>query len=263
MPTNSSSRLALAIDAAKEAGAFLAANLGKVRTVTDKDTLGKNLVTEIDRKSEEMILGRIRAAFPDDEVLAEEGGKGAGTGSGYRWIVDPLDGTTNYTHGFPVFCVSIGVEHEGTIVAGVIFDPNFGELFSAELGSGARLNGAPMRVSSVDSLGRSLLVTGFPYNITENPDHCIERFTGALMKAQAVRRMGSAAIDLAYVACGRYEGFWEVGLQPWDVAAGALLVAEAGGTVTGFDGGPCSIYAKDIAATNGVIHQQMLDCLRV
>jgi myo-inositol-1(or 4)-monophosphatase len=263
MPTNSDSRLALAIDAARDAGAFLAANLGKVRTITDKDTLGKDLVTEIDRASEEMILGRIRKAFPGDEVLAEEGGKGAGAESGYRWVVDPLDGTTNYTHGFPVFCVSIGIEREGTMVAGVIYDPNFDEMFTAALGSGARLNGEPMRVSSIDRLGRSLLVTGFPYNINENPDHCIERFTGALMKSQAVRRMGSAAIDLAYVACGRYEGFWEVGLHPWDVAAGALLVAEAGGTVTGFDGGPCSIYGRDIAASNGRVHQQLLDCIRI
>jgi myo-inositol-1(or 4)-monophosphatase len=264
MPTNSGSRLSLAIDAARGAGAFLAANLGKVRTITDKDTLGKNLVTEIDRASEEMIMSGIRKAFPADEVLAEEGGKGAGAGgSGYRWIVDPLDGTTNYTHGFPVFCVSIGVEHEGKVVAGVIYDPNFDEMFTAELGEGARLNGNPMRVSSIDRLGRSLLVTGFPYNIHENPDRCIERFTGALLKSQAVRRMGSAAIDLAYVACGRFEGFWEVGLHPWDVAAGVLLIAEAGGTVTGFDGRECSIYAKDIVASNGKVHEQLLECIRV
>jgi myo-inositol-1(or 4)-monophosphatase len=264
MPTNSASRLSLAIDAAREAGAFLAANLGKVRTVTDKDTRGKNLVTEIDRGSEEMILSRIRKSFPGDEVLAEEGGKGAGAaGSGYTWIVDPLDGTTNYTHGFPVFCVSIGIEHEGKVVAGVIYDPNLDELFTAGHGSGAQLNGVPMRVSSIDTLGRSLLVTGFPYNLHENPDKCIERFIGALMKAQAVRRMGSAAIDLAYVACGRYEGFWEVGLHPWDVAAGALLVAEAGGMVSGFDGAACSIYGKDIAASNGKVHEQLLDSIRV
>lgn len=263
MPTSSASRLTLAIDAAREAGAFLAANLGKVRTVTEKDTRGKNLVTEIDRMSEELILGRIRSRFPGDEILAEEGGRGAESGSGYRWVVDPLDGTTNYTHGFPVFCVSIGVEREGRIVAGVIYDPNLDELFSAEIGGGAFLNGEPMRVSAIDRLSRSLLVTGFPYNIHENPDHSVERFIGALMKAQAVRRMGSAAIDLAYVACGRYEGFWEVGLHPWDVAAGSLLVTEAGGNVTGFGGGPCSIYGKDIAASNGLVHRQLLDCIRI
>ncbi|HLF13475.1 MAG TPA: inositol monophosphatase family protein [Bacteroidota bacterium] len=260
---NYASRLALAIDAAREAGSYLAANLGKVRTITDKDGLGKNVVTEIDRNSEEMILGAIRKNFPGDEILAEEGGKGADPGSGYRWIVDPLDGTTNYTHGFPVFCVSIGIEHEGKVVAGVIYDPNLAELFTAGLGNGARMNGSPIRVSAIDAMSRSLLVTGFPYNIDENPDKTIERFIGALMKAQAVRRMGSAAIDLAYVACGRYEGFWEVGLHPWDVAAGALLVTEAGGMVTDFSGRPCSIYAKDIAASNSVVHAQLLDCIRV
>ncbi len=260
---NSNSRLALAIDAAKEAGAYLAANLGKVRTITDKDDVGKNVVTEIDQHSEEMILGSIRRHFPKDEILAEEGGTGAPAGSGYRWIVDPLDGTTNYTHGFPVFCVSIGIEHEGKVVAGVIYDPNFRELFTAEAGKGATMNGSPIRVSTVAQLSRSLLVTGFPYNINENPDKAIERFVGALMKAQAVRRMGSAAIDLAYVACGRYEGFWEVGLQPWDVAAGALLVTEAGGVVTNFQGGPCSVYAKDIAASNSIVHAGLLDCIRV
>jgi myo-inositol-1(or 4)-monophosphatase len=260
---NYTSRLALAIDAAKEAGAYLAANLGHVRTITDKDDIGKNVVTEIDKHSEEMILGAIRKHFPADEILAEEGGTGAAAGSGYRWIVDPLDGTTNYTHGFPVFCVSIGVEHEGKVVAGVIYDPNFRELFTAEAGKGALLNGSPIRVSSIEKLSRSLLVTGFPYNINENPDKTIERFVGALMKAQAVRRMGSAAIDMAYVACGRYEGFWEVGLHPWDVAAGALIVTEAGGKVTGFSGGPCSIYAKDIAASNTLVHDQLLDCIRV
>jgi myo-inositol-1(or 4)-monophosphatase len=263
MRTNYTSRLALAIDAAKEAGAFLAANVGKVRTITDKDGFGKNLVTEIDRASEAMILGSIRKHFPGDEILAEEGGTGAAPGAAYRWVVDPLDGTTNYTHGLPVFCVSIGVEHEGTLVAGVIYDPNLDELFSAESGRGARLNGSPMNVSSTNSMNRSLLVTGFPYNVHENPDKSIERFVGALMKSQAVRRMGSAAIDLAYVACGRYEAFWEVGLHPWDVAAGALLVAEAGGTVTGFNGGPFSIHGKDIAASNSRVHSQLLDCIRV
>lgn len=260
---NYTSRTALAIDAAKEAGAYLAANLGKVRTITDKDALGKNVVTEIDKHSEEMIIRSIREHFPADEILAEEGGTGAGPGSGYRWIVDPLDGTTNYTHGFPVFCVSIGIEREGTIVGGVIYDPNLRELFTAELGKGAFLNGSPMRVSVIDTMIRSLLVTGFPYNINENPGKSVERFIAALMKAQAVRRMGSAAIDMAYVACGRYEGFWEVGLHPWDVAAGVLLVTEAGGTISDFSGGPCSIYGKEIAASNTVVHAEFLASIRV
>jgi myo-inositol-1(or 4)-monophosphatase len=258
---NSTSRLTTAVDTARSAGRFLIDNLGKVRSVTDKDDGGKNLVTEIDRGSEEMIIGAVRSKFPGDEILAEESGKGTPGSTGYRWIIDPLDGTTNYTHAFPVFCVSIGIEHEGKIVAGVIYDPNLDEMFSAELGGGTTLNGAPVRVSTVGTIGRSLLVTGFPYNISENPDRTIERFAKALKRAQAVRRMGSAAIDLAYVACGRYDGFWEVGLAPWDVAAGMLLVGEAGGTVTNFDGGPCDIRGKAIAASNGVVHRELLECI--
>jgi len=260
---NSTSRLTTAIDAARTAGRFLIDNLGKVRSVTDKDPGGKNLVTEIDRGSEEMIIGAVRKDFPGDEILAEESGKGTAGSTGFRWVIDPLDGTTNYTHGFGVFCVSIGIEHEGRIVAGVIYDPNLDELFTAELGKGASLNGKPLRVSSVGSIGRGLLVTGFPYNIGDNPDHAIERFASVLKSAQAVRRMGSAAIDLAYVACGRYEGFWEVGLQPWDVAAGMLLVTEAGGRVTDFEGGPCSIHGRAIAASNGIVHDELLRCLVV
>ena len=258
---NSNSRLTTAIDVARVAGRFLIQNLGKVRSIVDKSDGGKDVVTEIDKGSEEMIIAAVRSSFPDDEILAEESGKGTPGNSGYRWVIDPLDGTTNYTHAFPVFCVSIGIEHLGKIVAGVIYDPNRDEMFAAELGGGATLNGAPIKVSGIGTIERSLLVTGFPYNISDNPDHTIERFVSVLMKAQAVRRMGSAAIDLAYVACGRYEGFWEVGLHPWDTAAGTLLVTEAGGTVTGFDGGPCSIYDQTIAASNGVVHKELLGCV--
>ncbi len=260
---SSNSRLTAAIDAAKGAGRFLLDNLGKVRSVTDKDAGGKNLVTEIDRASEEMIIAAVRSAFPGDEILAEESGKGTPGSSGVRWVIDPLDGTTNYTHAFGVFCVSIGIERNGRVEAGVIYDPNLDELFVAESGRGATLNGKPIRVSSVATMGRGLLVTGFPYNISENPDHSIERFVSILKRAQAVRRMGSAAIDLAYVACGRYEAFWEVGLQPWDVAAGMLLVTEAGGTDTDFRGGECSIHGKAIAASNGIVHRELLECLVV
>jgi len=260
---NSTSRLATATDAARTAGHYLLKNLGKVRSIVDKDDGGKNVVTEIDKASEAMIIEAVRSKFPDDEILAEESGQGTPGASGYRWVIDPLDGTTNYTHAFPVFCVSIGIEHQGNIVAGVIYDPNLDEMFSAETGGGTLLNGSPIRVSAVKTIQRSLLVTGFPYNIDEDPDNTIERFAKVLKKAQAVRRMGSAAIDLAYVACGRYEGFWEVGLAPWDVAAGMLLVSEAGGTVTDFDGGVCSIHGKAIAASNGIVHQELLDSIRI
>ncbi len=255
--------LSIAIEAARSAGALLKRHAGKVREVHLKAGESKNLVTEIDRKSEEIIIEILHRHFPQHDILAEESGSERGRTSEYRWVIDPLDGTTNFTHGFPVFCVSIGLEWKGEIVLGVIYDPNFDELFTAEKGRGAFLNGKPMRVSQIERLDRSLLVTGFPYDIAENPNRAIERFVGFLMHAQAVRRMGSAAIDLAYVAAGRYEGFWEVNLNPWDMAAGVLLVTEAGGCVTTFDGGPFSIYTKEILASNGRVHDAMKSTLAV
>jgi myo-inositol-1(or 4)-monophosphatase len=257
------SRLSTAVEVARTAGRFLKENVGKVRSIEDKDTAGKNVVTEIDKKSEEMIVERVRREFPGDDFLGEEGGHRQTEGAEYRWVIDPLDGTTNYTHGFPVFCVSIGIEHAGVVEAGVIYDPNLDELFTAERGKGAALNGRPIRVSAIRTIARSLLVTGFPYDIEMNPDFAIERFVGALRLSQAVRRMGSAAIDLAYVACGRYEGFWEVGLSPWDIAAGALLVSEAGGRLSDFKGGPMSIYEKDIVASNTLVHDELIRAISV
>lgn len=250
----------VAIEAAREAGMFLRQNLGKVKNIQRKENQEKNLVTEIDRKSEALILSIIRKHYPSHEILAEEGGAGAGS-SDYRWIIDPLDGTTNFTHGFPVFCVSIGLELRGELIAGVIYDPNFDELFTAERGGGAFLNGKRMRVSACESLAESMLVTGFPYNIRENPRHAVEHFVNFLMASQAVRRMGSAAIDLAYVAAGRYEGFWEVALNPWDMAAGALIVQEAGGRLSDFSGRPFDVYRQEILASNGPIHEEMMKIL--
>jgi myo-inositol-1(or 4)-monophosphatase len=255
--------LTVAIEAAREAGKFLKQNLGKVREIRQKAGQEKNLVTEIDKRSEEIIISLIKKHYPHHDILAEESGSGTGTRtSEYRWVIDPLDGTTNFTHALPVFCVSIGLEYRGEILLGVIYDPNFDELFSAERGKGAFLNNRRIRVSQVDSLTRSLLVTGFPYNITENPNHAVEHFVDFLMKSQAVRRMGSAAIDLAYVAAGRFDGFWEVALNPWDMAAGAILVREAGGTVTDFTGTDFSIERKEILATNSLIHGRMLEVLQ-
>ena len=253
--------LHIAVDAAKEAGKFLKQNLGKVLDIQQKAGQEKNLVTEIDKRSEEIIIGIIKKHFPRHDILAEESGTTKNQKSDYKWVIDPLDGTTNFTHGFPVFCISIALEYKGEIILGVIYDPNFDELFTAEKGKGACLNGKKMRVSKIDSLNRSLLVTGFPYNITENPNHAIEHFINFLMKSQAVRRMGSAAIDLAYVAAGRYEGFWETDLHPWDMAAGVLLVEEAGGKISDFTDKPFSIYEKEILATNGLVHTQMQDVL--
>ncbi len=255
--------LSVAIEAARTAGKFLKQHVGKIREVQLKNGESKNLVTEIDKRSEEQVIAILKRHYPNHEILAEESGMQQGRSSNYRWVIDPLDGTTNFTHGFPVYCVSIGLEMNNEIVLGVIYDPNFDELFTAEKGKGAFLNGKQIRVSRVASLQQSLLVTGFPYNIAENPNKSIERFVNFLMAAQAVRRMGSAAIDLAYVAAGRYEGFWEVALNPWDMAAGILLVTEAGGTVTDFSGQKFSIYNKEILASNGSVHQEMIQTLKV
>ena len=254
--------LNIAVEAAKLAGRFLKQNLGHIKDIREKLGQERNLVTDIDKRSEEIIIETIKKHFPQHDILAEETEGKKGNSSDYKWIIDPLDGTTNFTHGLPVFCVSIGVEWKNEIIAGVIYDPNLDELFTAEKGNGALLNGKRIKVSQVGYLNRSLLVTGFPYNITENPDNAVEHFVTFLLSAQAVRRMGSAAIDLAYVAAGRYDGFWEVALNPWDMAAGALLVKEAGGFITDFSGKHFSIYDNQILATNGKVHKEMLELLQ-
>ncbi|MGA9117371.1 MAG: inositol monophosphatase family protein [Bacteroidota bacterium] len=252
--------LDVAVEAAREAGAFLRESMGRVRAVETKQGEERNLVSEIDRGSEEMIIRAIRSQYPDHGFLAEESG-GSGT-SDYRWVIDPLDGTTNFLHGLPIYCVSIALEFRGRIAAGVVYDPNTEELFTAERGGGAFLNGSRMRVSAGDDLMRSLLVTGFPYDIARNPDHAVERFVDFLLRAQAVRRLGSAALDLAYVAAGRFEGFWEVNLQPWDMAAGILLVEESGGRVTDFSGNPPRLDGRQVLASNARVHDAMLEVLR-
>ncbi|MCK9410517.1 MAG: inositol monophosphatase family protein [Bacteriovoracaceae bacterium] len=253
--------ITVAINAAKEAGKFLLSNVGKFRHLERKIGQETNLVTEIDKQSEALIVNAIRSRFPDHAILGEEGGASAGT-SDYKWIIDPLDGTTNFTHGLPIFCVTIGIEHRGEIITGVIYDPNTGELFTAEKGKGAFLNGTRISVSKNETLINSLLVTGFPYNVNENPENVIQHFTNFLPVAQGVRRLGSAAIDLAYVACGRFDGYWEVFLHPWDKAAGILLVKEAGGTVTNFSNDPNDIiYQPNTLASNGIIHDRMLNVI--
>lgn len=252
--------LTIAKEAALEAGRFLQCNLGKVKHVERKLGQETNLVTEIDRRAEMIIIKKIKQHYPSHDILAEESGAHR-IQSEYRWVIDPLDGTTNYTHGLPIFCVSIGVEHNGVIIAAAIYDPSANELFTAEKGRGAYLNGKRIHVSTCDSLITSLLVTGFPYNIRDNPSHAVEHFVNLLMEGQGVRRLGSAALDLAYVAAGRLDGFWEVTLNPWDKAAGMLLVQEAGGLVTDFKNSPASIYDASTLATNGRIHAQMLAVL--
>jgi myo-inositol-1(or 4)-monophosphatase len=241
---------------ALDAGSLLVQRLGSAR-ITNKGDI--DLVTEADIAAEQLIIDRIRSHFPRHAILAEESGEAVslGDGNSWKWIIDPLDGTTNYAHGYPCFCVSIALEHEGKLELAIVYDPMRNEMFAAERGQGTTLNDRRVRVSEVDELKNAMLCTGFPYNVRERPDFAREfaRFT---MIAQAVRRDGSAAIDLAYVACGRFDGFWEDGLNPWDMAAGVLLIEEAGGVVTNFQNEPLSIYTKKVLATNGLLHQTML-----
>lgn len=249
------------IETARDAGRVLLEKFGRIESVTKKGDI--NLVTEADLASEALIVERIKSHFPRHAILAEEAGNAVVTGEdgGHKWIIDPLDGTTNYAHGYPCFCVTIALEHEGEVVLGVTYDPTRDELFTAEKGRGATLNGKPIRVSRTDELGNALLVTGFPYDI-KHREKFARHLTEFLLTSRGVRRDGSAAIDLAYVACGRFDGFWEEGLNPWDVAAGKLLIEEAGGTVSYYDGSPFSIYTPPIVASNGTIHAEMLNVLK-
>jgi len=250
----------VAIEAAKEAGKFLKYNTGKVKNIEIKKGEERNLVSDLDKASEAKIIEHIRRHYPNHAILAEESGASE-TAAEYKWVIDPLDGTTNYLHGVPIYCVTIALEHKGELVAGVIYDPNLDELFTVERGSGAYLNGKRISVSPSSTLIASLLVTGFPYDISVNPDHAIDHFVHFLTKGGGIRRLGSAALDLAYIASGRFDGFWEVNLNPWDMAAGVLLVEEAGGRVTNFPGKPTNIYTKQVLATNGRIHEQMVSVL--
>jgi myo-inositol-1(or 4)-monophosphatase len=253
--------LQIAIEAALEAGKYLKKNVGKIRHIERKEEQETNLVTEIDKNAEAMIIGRIKKHFPNHDFLGEESGA-AEIKSEYRWIIDPLDGTVNYTHGLPTFCVSIGLEHKGEIVLGVVYDPNLDELFTAEKGKGARLNKKRIQVSKTSKLIESLVVTGFPYTINKNPEPDITHFRNFVTEAQGVRRLGSAALDLSYVACGRFDGFWEGSLNHWDMAAGVLLVTEAGGKWTDYRGAPSNVYNKQMLTTNGLIHEQMMAVLK-
>jgi myo-inositol-1(or 4)-monophosphatase len=239
---------------AREAGALLLRYFHeRVRIEYKGDA---DLVTVADREAEKLIVGRIRAQFPKHDILGEEGTRQE-TGSAFRWYVDPLDGTTNFAHGFPVFCVSIALEYEGRRVAGVLYDPTRDELFAAEQGGGAKLNGKPIHVSTTAKLNEALVATGFPsHKRHQNPNiHFYHQIT---LRTHGVRRAGSAALDLASVASGRVDGFWEFNLNPWDTAAGVLLVEEAGGKVTDFSGGPFKIASREVFASNGLLHPALL-----
>lgn len=259
LPTNARE---LAITTARAAGAILRERLQHARTIDFKGTV--DLVTDADRASEALIVSRISEAFPTHRFLGEEGARGADDTTGHTpefgWIVDPLDGTTNYAHGYPHFAVSIALEQCGTVILGVVYDPMRDELFVAERGAGATLNGVPLHVSKIDRLIRGLLATGFPYDIDQRGE------TAALWNifvnaAQGTRRDGAAALNLAYVAAGRLDGFWERPLQPWDLAAGGLLVLEAGGIVTTYDEGPFDPYRREVVASNSLIHDAMIEII--
>jgi myo-inositol-1(or 4)-monophosphatase len=230
--------------------------------VNKKGTI--DLVTEVDLECERMCRAVLADRFPDHDILAEElgGGPAQGVSSRYRWVFDPLDGTTNYAHGLPVFCASLALEIDGRSEVGAIYDPTRKELFTGERGQGAFLNGTRLQVSDTSGLLDALLVTGFPYDVHQKLGPLIEMFSAFLGRARAVRRLGSAALDLCYVAAGRFDGFWEQSLRPWDVAAGALIVKEAGGRVTGMDGTPFDPAAAHLVASNGQLHDAMLDVIR-
>ena len=251
--------LVVAREAALRAGQLLRDNLGGKRTIVFKGEI--DLVTEMDTRAERAVVETLLQAFPDHGILSEEEAT-IEKESPFRWIIDPLDGTTNYAHGYPCFAVSLALESAGEVIVGVVYDPMREELFSAGKGQGAQLNGRPLQVSIVDNLIHSLLATGFPYDRRVSEKNNLNHFNELLMAAQEVRRDGSAALDLCSVAAGRFEGFWELKLKPWDVAAGMLIVREAGGVVSDFSGDRSSIYDQEIVASNGMIHGQMLAILK-
>ena len=223
-----------------------------------------DLVTEVDVECEEMCRAVIADRFPDHDVLAEEFGSGSSSRprSRWRWVFDPLDGTTNYAHGLPIYCASLGLEIDGRTDTGAVYDPSRRELFTAVRGGGAQLNGEALRVSGTSTLIDALIVTGFPYNVHQEAGDLVALFGAFLSRARAVRRLGSAALDLCYVAAGRFDAFWEQHLKPWDVSAGALIAEEAGGRVTGMDGSPFDVAAAHLVASNGSVHEEMLTVIR-
>ncbi|RNC73149.1 MAG: inositol monophosphatase [Desulfuromonadales bacterium] len=250
--------LETAVRAARGAGAIQRERLWGEHDISFKGEI--DLVTEVDGACEELIVAIIREAFPEHDILAEEKVREIGT-SRYRWIIDPLDGTTNYAHGFPWFCVSIALEIDGEVRVGAIYHPVMDEMFSAVKGEGAFVNSRRIGVSRREPLKQCLLATGFPYDRTRDNENNFAHFFNFQFAARAVRRAGAAALDLAYVAAGRLDGYWELKLKPWDVAAGQLLVTEAGGRVTNHAGEPYSVYDHRVLASNGLVHAEMLTVL--
>ena len=243
------------VSLAKDAGIFLKDRLNDKHVIDYKGEI--NIVTEVDRMSETLITKRIHQKYPHHDILTEES-EGIDRGSEFRWIIDPLDGTTNYAHGYPVFCVSIALEKNGNVCLGAVYNPMLNEMFLAKKGGGAFLNDRKISVSNTAELSRSLLATGFPYDIRDDENNNMNYFSVMARNAQAIRRAGSAAIDMAYVAMGRFDGFWELKLSPWDMAAGSLLITEAGGVITDIFGGAFQLESPHVLATNGKIHIDMI-----
>jgi myo-inositol-1(or 4)-monophosphatase len=251
--------VAVAIEASLKAGAIQRSRYGQEVEIHHKGTI--DLVTAVDKECEAAILETIRSRFPDHDIVSEETAL-ARTGARHVWFVDPLDGTTNFAHGYPCFAAAVALTVDGEVVAGAVYDPLRDDLFSAERGAGSYLNGRRMHVSTSDDLIASLLITGFPYDIQEETEIKLRRFVRMMGLARAIRRDGSAAIDLCYVAAGRADGFWEDRLQPWDLLAAKLMIEEAGGRVSRYDGRPLGLQADEIAASNGALHEKFLAALR-
>jgi myo-inositol-1(or 4)-monophosphatase len=252
--------LTAAWDAATAAGTLIRQQWQQPKLVDYKGAI--DLVTSVDRESERRIVDLLRKKFPGHSILAEEETDLVGTQASHRWIIDPLDGTTNFAHGYPQFCVSLALERDGEVIMGLVYDPLRPERFQAVKGQGATLNGDPIRISSVTELDRALLATGFPYDQREKADFYLTFFKSFMTRSQGIRRNGSAALDLCYVACGRLDGFWELKLRPWDTAAGALIVAEARGKLSDLSGNQFSIWGEETLASNGAIHDAMVNAAR-
>lgn len=247
-------------EATREAGKIISDYFQGSFTVDNKEGIN-NLVTEVDKHSEKRIIEIIRKHYPTHSIISEEVGEMI-QDSPYQWIIDPIDGTVNFAHGIPLCCVSIGLKHNEDLILGTVYNPMMNELFFAEKGKGAFLNEKPISVSTKSDFRKACLVTGFPYKWPDSKEHPIRVFERFIMEGLPVRRLGSAAIDLCWVACGRFDGFWEYNLSSWDVAAGYLIVQEAGGRITNFEGDPYSVFDKETLATNGHIHEEMLRLIR-
>lgn len=252
--------ITVAVDAARQAGALLRDNWLETKTIEIKTDI-VDLVTNVDKASDALITGILRSRFPNHQIIAEESSV-SGKPSPYRWYIDPIDGTTNFAHSFPHFAVSIGLQHQGQMIVGVVYDPVKEEMFCATRGNGATLNDRPIHVSAAPTLEQSMVLTGFPYDRRKRSAYYLRFYQAFMMRTQGVRRVGSASLDLCYVACGRADAFWEWRLHPWDTAAGSLIVEEAGGKMSDFIGQSFDIHGEQTLATNGLLHQETLDVLQ-